>query len=823
MNKATLALLISGVLMAPITMAMAPNTDLVLMPYPQNVELSEGKVTLDKAFSIYIKGYDSPRVAFNVKRTMERLYRQTGLPMLNWQAKSEQEATLVIDIQRAPSSAVQTIDSDESYQLKVANGKILLSSTEPYGTFHGLETLLQLVSTDANGYFVPAVAISDAPRFKWRGVSYDTARHYIELPVILRQLDAMASAKMNVFHWHIWDDQGIRIQLENYPRLWQATADGDFYSKDEIRQVVEYARNLGIRVIPEISLPGHASAVAHAYPELMSGLGEQSYPQQRGWGVFEPLMDPTNPELYTMLASVFDEVVELFPDEYFHIGGDEPNYQQWRDNPKIQAFIKQHQLDGERGLQSYLNSRVEQMLNQRGKKITGWDEIWHKDLPKSVVIQSWQGHDSIGRAAKEGYQGILSTGYYLDQPQPTSYHYRNDPMPKGITVDDQLHQGEKFVTYDWVKPRNKGGPRKGNLTIIEGADGKVRAFTDYNGKSREEVYVLEYVPGVLFRGHFDNFMSYTEFNYQFAGDQLKEGSYQRIGNVRWPATGNLVASSEGEVKSIPKPNGGYPAQLTKEEEPLILGGEVTIWGENLDSMTIEQRLWPRSYAIAERLWSNESLTDEASMYRRMRALDNWSEISLGLRHHADARMMLQRLANGADVAPLITLAKYTEPAQYYARHWEKWISTPNKGDLYNQYERLNRFADALVVESYAVYDMEALVRGYQPNGNAQSPQSKQALEDLSEHYQAVKGAARQSRGIFAANVASRESVAIAEATIALAELGLELVEKAQQGQVLSAAERATYQAILDKNAVIFDETIVAIVRPTEQLLHKIAP
>ncbi|ANN29091.1 Beta-hexosaminidase [Vibrio vulnificus] len=149
MNKATLALLISGVLMAPITMAMAPNTDLVLMPYPQNVELSEGKVTLDKAFSIYIKGYDSPRVAFNVKRTMERLYRQTGLPMLKWQAKFEQEATLVVDIQRAPSSAVQNIDSDESYQLKVANGKILLSSTEPYGAFHGLETLLQLVSTDA--------------------------------------------------------------------------------------------------------------------------------------------------------------------------------------------------------------------------------------------------------------------------------------------------------------------------------------------------------------------------------------------------------------------------------------------------------------------------------------------------------------------------------------------------------------------------------------------------------------------------------------------------------------------------------------------------
>ncbi|HGF7478890.1 TPA: family 20 glycosylhydrolase [Vibrio mimicus] len=820
MNKATLALLISGMMMAPTSMAMAPNTDLVLMPYPQSVTLQEGKVALDQNFSIFIKGYDSPRVAFNAKRTMERLYRQTGLPMLNWQAKSEKEATLVIDIANAPSSAIQNLDSDESYRLTIANGQIQLSAPEPYGAFHGLETFLQLVTTDATGYFVPAVSIVDKPRFKWRGVSYDTARHFIELPVILRQLDAMASAKMNVFHWHIWDDQGIRIQLENYPRLWQVTADGDYYSKDDIRKVVAYARNLGIRVIPEISLPGHASAVAHAYPQLMSGLGEQSYPQQRGWGVFEPLMDPTNPELYTMLASVFDEVVELFPDEYFHIGGDEPNYQQWRDNPKIQAFIKQHQLDGERGLQSYLNTQVEKMLNERGKKITGWDEIWHKDLPKSIVIQSWQGHDSIGRAAKEGFQGLLSTGYYLDQPQPTSYHYRNDPMPKGITVDDQLHQGEKFVTYDWVKPRNKGGPRKGNLTIIEGQDGKVRAFTDYNGKSREEVYVLEYVPGVKFRGHFDNFMSYTEFNYQFSGDQLKEGSYQRLGNVRWPTTGTLVASSDSTANTIPEPNGGYPAQLSKEQEPLILGGEITIWGENLDSMTIEQRLWPRSYAIAERLWSSETLTDEASMYRRMRALDSWSEISLGLRHNADARVMMQRLANGADVAPLLMLAQYVEPAQYYARHWEKWISTPNKGDLYNQYERLNRFADALPVESYATYEMETWVANLTlATGDA----DQQSLQQLADQYQMAKFAAQQSRAIFAANVASVNSVSIADATVEVADLGLLLVDTLARGERITAEQRAQYQAILDKNAVIFDETIVAIGRPTEQLLHKIAP
>ena len=813
MYKGTLALLISSIFTLPTAaIAMTPNSDLNLMPYPQNVALKEGKVTLDKSFSIYIKGYNSPRVQFNTKRVMERLYRQTGLPMLNWQAQSEQDATLVINIHHRPKSDVQNIDSDESYTLDVGNGKIVINAERPYGAFHGLETLLQMVSTDATGYFVPAVSIQDKPRFPWRGVSYDTSRHFIELDVILRQLDAMASAKLNVFHWHIWDDQGIRIQLDNYQKLWRETADGNYYTKDQIRQVVDYARNLGIRVIPEISLPGHASAVAHAYPELMSGIGKQQYPQQRGWGVFEPLMDPTNPALYEMLASVFDEVVALFPDEYFHIGGDEPNYQQWRDNPKIQQFIQNNNIDGERGLQSYLNTKVEKMLEERGKKMTGWDEIWHKDLPKSIVIQSWQGHDSIGRAAKEGYQGILSTGYYLDQPQPTSYHYRNDPMPKGITVDDKLHQGEEFETYEWVKPRGKGGPRKGNLTIITAVDGSYRAFTDYNGKSREEVYILEYVPGVKFRGHFDNFMSYTEFNYDFANDKLADSSYQLIGNVRWPATGQLVASSDMKGSQIPAPNGDYPAELTEKEQALILGGEITIWGENLDSMTIEHRLWPRSYAIAERLWSSQTLTDERSMYKRMKAIDTWSEISVGLRHHADENMMLKRLANGADESALQTLAKYVEPAQYYARHWEKWNSTPTKGDLYNQYERLNRFADALPVESLAVYEMKDLVSRINKG-------EMSALATLNMHYLTVKLAAQQAKPIFANNIASVNTIPMTDAVIAVADLGMNLIDKIKQGSQLSEQEITAYHQIIDKNAVIFDETIVAIVSPTEQLLH----
>jgi len=326
------------------------------------------------------------------------------------------------------------------------------------------------------------------------------------------------------------------------------------------------------------------------------------------------------------------------------------------------------------------------------------------------------------------------------------------------------------------------------------------------------VFIIEYVPGVKFKGHFDNFMSYTEFNYDFADGKLKDTSYQLIGNVRWPATGELVASSDMAGGVIPEPKGGYPAELTEKEQQLILGGEITIWGENLDSMTIEQRLWPRSYAIAERLWSSQELTDERSMYKRMKVMDTWSEISLGLRHHADANMMLKRLANGADETPLQTLAKYIEPAQYYARHWEKWISTPNEGDLYNQYERLNRFADALPVESLAVYEMKDLVAAYAQGDNT-------ALDALAMHYQSVKLAAQQAKPIFAANVASVETVPVADAAIKVADLGLTLIELAKQGSDISQSDAEAYQRIINENAIIFDETIVAIVVPTEQLLH----
>ncbi|MUK77180.1 family 20 glycosylhydrolase [Aliivibrio fischeri] len=813
MKKTLLTLSISSFLFSASSLASAPNADLNLMPYPQSVELNSGQLEITSDFSIYIDGYKSERIQQLALRIIQRVEAQTGLPLLTPFASSKKEATLIIDVSKAAKNKIQDNNIDESYELTINKKQIILESDRPYGALRGAETFLQLINTSKAGYFVPQVNIEDEPRFPWRGASFDSSRHFVTVDTIKRQIDGFASAKMNVFHWHLWDDQAIRIQIESYPKLWEKTADGDFYTKEEIKDVVEYARLRGIRVIPEISLPGHASAVAHAYPELMSGEGEQSYDQQRAWGVFVPLMNPINPELYVFFDKVFSEVTELFPDEYIHIGGDEPNYQQWTDNKEIQAFIAENNIDGNRGLQSYLNARIEKMLNKKGKKIMGWDEIWHKDLPTSIVIQSWRGHDSIGRAAKEGYAGLLSTGFYLDQPQPTSYHYRNDPMPKGPQVDDQLHNGETFETYTWQKPRGKGGPRKGTLTIITDKNGDARAFTDYNGKSRAKVNIMEYTKGESFRGHFDNFMSYTEFNLIFNNGSINEESYQLVGNVRWPTTGEMTASSSIKNSEIPTPNGGYPVALNKDEEKLILGGEAAIWAENYDDLTVEGRIWPRTYAVAERLWSAEDLTDEDSMYQRLQAMDSWATISVGLQHQTNSYKQYLRIANGGDVSALMSFANYAEPAQYYARNWAKYNSTDPKGELYNQYERLNRFADAVPVESFAVLEMMKLAK------TAINDQSD--LKALQKHYQTVLESAQKSEVMFKNNVSSLDTVLLAQKHVEVAKATLAVINELEKGQQPTSTQLDNLLSITTNASGMYDEMIVAIVRPTEELVRQL--
>jgi len=408
-----------------------------LMPLPVKVETAAGKLAIDGSFSVAATGYTDLRLESALNRFAARISRQTGIPMLTARPAdagpgpegTPHPATLRVEcagVPSGPGTEDPSLGEDESYQLDVAPDGARLKAATVAGALHGLETFAQLVAPGAEGFQVASIHIEDSPRFPWRGLMLDVSRHWMPVEVVERNLDAMAAVKLNVFHWHLSDDQGFRAESRRFPRLQQLGSDGNFYTQAEIRHVVAYARDRGIRVVPEFDMPGHTNSWLVGYPELASAPGPYSI--GRTWGVYDGTMDPTREETYDFLDAFLGEMTQLFPDPYFHIGGDEVNGRQWNQSAAIQAFAKEHNLEGARGLQVYFNQRIEKMLRKYGKTMVGWDEVLHPDLPADAVVQSWRGQASLAEAASKGYRGILSAGYYLDHLSPASYHYGIDPL-----------------------------------------------------------------------------------------------------------------------------------------------------------------------------------------------------------------------------------------------------------------------------------------------------------------------------------------------------------------------------------------------------------
>ena|SRR5215471_2000056 len=401
-------------------------TELNVMPLPAKAQLGSGALKIDAGFTLAFAGYREVRLDRAGARLLLQLSRETGLVFGQAAAAADAaKATLVVTTDHA-SKPVQELGEDESYTLEVTGTGAKLHAANPLGIMHGLQTFLQLVSITADGFAAPAVSIQDQPRFPWRGLMVDGSRHFISVPVLKRNLDGMEAVKINVFHWHLSDNQGFRVESHKFPKLHEQGSDGLYYTQDEIRDVIAYAHDRGIRVVPEFDMPGHSTAWFVGYPELASGPGPYQIWQQ--WGVADPAMDPTNEKTYKFLNDFFAEMTKLFPDQYFHIGGDEVNGKQWDANPKIQEFMKSHNIKNNEGLQAYFSQRVQELVVKRGKTPVGWDEILVPGVPKNIVIQSWRGTEALATAAKEGYRGILSNGYYIDLGWSAARHYAVDPM-----------------------------------------------------------------------------------------------------------------------------------------------------------------------------------------------------------------------------------------------------------------------------------------------------------------------------------------------------------------------------------------------------------
>src|SRR5258705_7583581 len=450
----SLGILVLFVLSYP-AMTTAQQPVLNLMPLPANMQSGTGSLAVDSSFSIAFTGYSEPRLERAGERFLKQLAHQTGLPLALKPSKTG-KGTLVIQTDH-PSKEIQEVGEDESYILDVSTASARIRASTPLGAMHGLQTFLQLVDVSPDGFAAPAITIQDKPRFLWRGLMIDSARHFIPLDVVRRNLDGMEAVKMNVFHWHLSENQGFRAESKKFPKLHELGSDSLYYTQDEVRDVIAYARDRGIRVVPEFDMPGHSTAWFVGHPELASGKGP--YEIERRWGIFDPAIDPTNERVYKLLDELIGEMARIFPDHFFHIGGDEVNGKEWDANPKIQAFMKAQGIKNNEALQAYFSGRVQKLVTKHGKAVVGWDEVLVPGVPKDIVIQSWRGQAALAQAAAQGYHGILSNGYYLDLGWPAARHYAVDPMSgPGANLTPEEKQGilggESCMWAEYVNAEN---------------------------------------------------------------------------------------------------------------------------------------------------------------------------------------------------------------------------------------------------------------------------------------------------------------------------------------------------------------------------------
>jgi hexosaminidase len=523
---------------------------LEVMPVPAHVTQGEGDFFIDGSFGIALKGHEEPRLERARRRFLDILSKETGIPL--WHEAIVNQPHFMIQTS-GPSAAVQKLGEDESYHLQISTTDVQLKAPNPIGVIRGLQTFLQLVRVTPKGFSVPVVTIDDTPRFPWRGLLIDSGHRFVPIDAVKRNLDGMEAVKLNVFHWRFADDQGFHIESKKFPLLQEKTSGGFYYSQDEVREIIAYARDRGIRVVPEFDMPCHTKSWFVGYPDLAGGKD----PSQSS------AMDPTRESTYRFLAGFIGEMSALFPDSYFHTGGDECDAKEWETNPRIQEYMRAHSIKDGAALQVLFTARVEKIVADHNKIMEGWDEILQPNTPKNVVIQSWRGPGSLAEAARNGYRGVLSSGYYIDLNQSAAEHYLVDPL------------------------------------------------------------------------------------------------------------------------------GDVAATLTPEQKGRVLGGEATMWTDIVSADNMDNRIWPRTAAIAERLWSPEQTKDVDSMYQRL-AIVSWKLGYYGPRHRLITDEMLERMSGDPDPVALKVLAAVVQPPRMYDRQQLR---------NFGNFAPLNRLDDAVSPES----------------------------------------------------------------------------------------------------------------------------
>ncbi|HXR83523.1 MAG TPA: beta-N-acetylhexosaminidase [Hanamia sp.] len=461
-----------------LVLSICAQTKVVIVPEPVSMEMHSGNFHFNSATNIVAENGAEHEVRM-LNFYLKKLYGFT-LPA---RAKVNDDNKSIIIFKLLKNN-----ERKDAYNLEVTSNKIIISSSSNEGLFYGMQTLLQLLPETKSesisaGFSIPELTIKDYPRFQYRGMHLDVGRHFFDVDFVKKYIDYLAYFKYNTFHWHLTEDQGWRIEIKRYPRLTSVGAFrngtimghypgtgndsihyGGFYTQEQIKDVVKYAKDRFITIIPEIEMPGHASAAIAAYPELScfpdksteisnrtpwAGSREGKQVQQT-WGVFNDIFVPSE-NTFKFLENVLDEVMALFPSKYIHIGGDEAPKTYWKESAFCQKLIKEKNLKDEHGLQSYFIQRIEKYLNSKGRSIIGWDEILEGGLAPNATVMSWRGEEGGIAAAQQHHNVIMTPGkyVYLDHAQmknsdsltiggyvPLDTVYNYHPIPRELNDSD---------------------------------------------------------------------------------------------------------------------------------------------------------------------------------------------------------------------------------------------------------------------------------------------------------------------------------------------------------------------------------------------------
>lgn len=666
-----------------------------LMPLPRSVAVGSVSVPLTGQFAPHWSGCGSAPLDKAERRLQADVARKTGVI-----GDFGPAVPLIVSCRHAAS--ILAAMNGEGYRMTIDNVGVHVDADGPTGVLRAFATLRQLVTLKDGAPALMAATVDDTPRFAWRGIMLDVARHFITIGTIEREIDAMERMKLNVLHLHLSDDQGFRVESRRYPKLTAANPDGEFYTQEQIRALVAYAADRGILIVPEFDMPGHTAAIVRAYPEF----GVRSAGAIAGQE--DVALNPASPATYRFVNGLVKEMAALFPGRYFHIGGDEVSDTVWVHEPDVAALMAREHLATNAAVQGYFEQRTIAAVKAAGKTPIGWQEIADGPVPQDVVVQAWQSSNATSKVTAAGHPTIVSAGYYLDLLMPAAFHYAIDPLD----------------------------PSAAGFTPAEAE--RIRKMNPILAKILTDALVARALP-----------------------------------------------------------------PLTPEQQHLVMGAEAALWTELTTDEMLDQRLWPRAAALAERFWSPADVRDAADMYRRLAIVQDELTVE-GLDDRANATRMALRLSPGS-AAPVLTLLDAVGPIRNMAHDHRILAALAGKTIV----QPLNALADAAPVDSLVARAFNEKARRFAAGDRSLEPELRAQLTLWRDNDARLAAAAQ-------GNAMLQPALPVSAQLKVLAEVGLSALDAAARTEPLSASEAKSGAALVNK-------TMTTETATDEPLLSFLAP